>query len=280
MTTSKRTSQLQKLKGKMPVANQQLATNLQAARDIQLQGAVRAQPQQQAQVPTQQAAANIGAQQAQQQGQQQIQQAQQSAQIDTNIANQQLQEQQRQAQKKQFEANVRNRQRKLDIGKILSRFGHEVKDEILDSRLQFAEDEAGRSFMNKRQLLDFAMVQTRNEEDWQSYKQEREHAYQVKIQVYETAHKKIMQQLEHEFTKGEHERDQALEKRLTEAKISIEDKISKEQAEAANEAGMWQAGGSIVGGVVGGIYGGPAGASLGASVGGGLGSMAGSAVSD
>ena len=277
MATSKRTSQLQKLKGKMPVANQQLATNLQAARDIQLQGAVRAQPQpSQQQQPIQQQAAAMGAQQAQQQGQQQIQQAQQTNQINQNIANQQLQEQQRQGQKKQFEANVRNRQRKMDTGKLLASFGQDVKDEILDSRLEFATDESGRAYMNNRQMLDFAMTQAQNSEQWQSYKQDREHAYQVKLQVFETAHKQIMQQLEHEFTKAEHEKDQALEQKLLIAKQKIEEKIQKERADAANEAAMWQAGGTIVGAGIGAaVGGGAAGAVAGGAIGGGLGSVAG-----
>jgi len=280
MTISKRTNPIDKLRKKMPVANQQVASGLEAARNIGMQQAVRQAPTQQ---PIQQQQQAIGAQVQQQAGAQQLQQAQQTARIEQQIAQQQLQEQQRQAQKSQFEANVRNRQRKMDTEKVLAAFGQDVKDQILDNRLSFAKDEYGRTLMNDRQMLDFAMLQTQNQEQWLDYKQQREHAYQRKLQTMDTAHKRIMQQLEHEFSKSEQDKDQALQKRLLVAKQKVEEKIRAEQARAANEAAMWQAGGTIVGAVGGAAIGnmllpglgGAAGASAGAAIGGGLGSMTG-----
>lgn len=155
----------------------------------------------------------------------------------------------------------------------LTRLGADVKDEILDSRLRFENDEMGRKFSNERQLADWTITNSKNEIELQDRMREMQQTAEREIQLLEVAEQRIRQTLVNDFSQQQQTLDNEAKVKLAQMAADMREKIRKKQAKAANNAAMWQAGGTIVGAGVGAMAGNP---TAGAAVGGGIGTVAGS----
>lgn len=277
-----RLEQLKALSNQLPVANQQIAQQQQAARNIQLQQQLgQAAPG----VGVRQSQA-VGAQQVGQAGQQAVQNIQQASAQQGQVAKLGASEQASQAQQMlaSKQLNLQEQSRKLD--RQIAQLGEDKKNELFDKRLQFNYDKAGQSYMNTRQLSDWARLSARNEEEYKNYAQQMDQYAAKELEILRVAHAKLSQALEGSYRTGIQEQTQLSTKQIAQAKADIEREIREKQAKSAANAAKWQAGGQIAGAVAGGVIGsvipgggtvaGAAlGATAGAAVGGGVGSMVG-----
>lgn len=272
MADTPRMRALRDLAGQMPVMNQRAATGLAAARDIQLQQQVGAAP-----TSTPPAAAqNLGAAQATQAATQQVEQVQSTTQQAAALgaAGQQAAAAGQQARGFDIQQGLQdqNLQNQTRLGKI----SESAKREILDSRLQFQADEAGRTLLNERQLADFARMSAVSDEQMRNYQQQAEQTSKLNMQAQEAAYNKLVSILSNEHEMRQLGLNSAQKRDLLSAKQGLEDKIARDKAAAANKGAIWGTVGTVVGAVAGGVFGGPGGAAAGAAVGGGLGRTVGS----
>lgn len=273
MIENSRTKALKELAGQMPVANQAVAQGLQEARLMGVQRAVAGAPasgsgQPGTSIREVQAA---GAQQAAASGQIANQAAQQTAQQVTQAGQLVAAE----SGRAQAEATG---QQKLDLAtqsrmneEALSGLGRDVKQKLMDERMQFRTDESGRKLMNEYQLADWAVLKSKNAEELKGRMQKMELAHKRKMQLLEVAHQRIVDAIEYEAKKGMQDRDQKTQMELYKYKAELEAKMRREAADQANKMGMYTAVSTIGGAVAGGLVGGPAGAATGASLGGAAG---------
>ncbi len=160
----------------------------------------------------------------------------------------------------------------------LAQLGGDVKQQILDSRLQFDRDEMGRKFSNERQLADYAIANAKTQQDFDAHMQTMQETAYRKTQLLQSAFQKINSMVQNSFTSQEQELDNQKKQQLIQLSIALKERIRKEKAKAANTMAQWQAGGTIVGAVVGAVVtgGNPAGAMAGGAIGGSLGTVIGS----
>lgn len=265
--------QIQGLANALPVANQQTQQQLDAARQIQMQQAIKA-------IPTsgvsqvQPAAQQLAVQGAQQQAAQQLQ-AQQTAQNQqTQLGQMALQAQGMENRQTLADKELANRKELAQSSQRLAQLDMKLKNEMLDKQNQFTVNQAGQTLLNEQQLIDFATLKAKNDVELNKYRQISEQASQRKIYLLQQANKVIQRELGQKFQTEQTALNNALQVELAKAQQALNDKIAKEQAEAANTQAKWQAGGTILGAAAGFAIGGPAGAAAGAAVGGGLGSVA------
>lgn len=141
-----------------------------------------------------------------------------------------------------------------------------VKQELVDKQLQFAKDDMGRTLFNERQLMDYTIHKAQSQEELMAYEQKVQQLSKRKMQMLQTAYKKVVQSMEQANTQYNQSMNNALKAQLAASKQALEKKIAQERADQANRAGMFTAAGTIIGAVFGGV--------AGAAVGGGIGSAA------
>ena len=268
-----RINALQKLANQLPVANQQVATGLNEARKTQLQASIAG-----AQTPSNVTAASqqVGAQQAQQAGQVAMQQAQQTQNQVQQVGQMGLQEQARGMRQVAHEQGIQETRLSRDLGQKLSQLDSQAKRKILDSNLSFKMDEAGRALLNTQQLVDWAAMNAKSDEDFQNKVQDIGQAYDRKIQMMQAAARKLKQLSSQGYTADKQKLDNETRKQLAEQAAAIEERLAREKARANNTMMTSQGIGTLVGMGVGAYFGGPAGASAGGAIGGGVGTVVGS----
>lgn len=265
---SPRLTALQNLRNQLPVANQQFAQGLQAARDIQLQQAVAKAPVGAAIAPTAQQTAGAAVAQT---GQQQVERAQQSVSQEGQVGQAQLQEQQLGAQQQISQQERAARQQQIDSAERLGRLDMAAKKEVYDNQMKFEKDEAGRTLFNERQLADYLAKNAQSEEELKNYVQQAEQLNRRKLQVMETAYNIIMEDLRQKAELAEQAGDQQAKLQIAKAKDAATKQMQKKQAEAANRSTMFGSIGTVVGTVAGAVIGGPTGAMIGGQMGGAIG---------
>lgn len=264
-----RIGQLNKLAASIPVANQELANNMQAARITQLQSAIGGLTPEQA--GTTQLAQQIGAQQAQQAGAIQVQTAQKTAQQQQQIGQMALQEDKMQKQQELFTRQQALAQRNRGLTNQLARLDSNLKDRLFDQQLQFKKDEFGRTIWNERQLADFAVLQAKTQADLDKFEQMVDQQSKRRLQILQTAQAKLKQVLEQNYLREGQELDQSARKEIARMKAAAEEKIRKEKARRANRGAMLQGAFTVIGAIVGAVTAGPPGAAAGAQIGSGVG---------
>ena len=282
--------------GSMPVANSQLAQQQKAARDLQIQQAIKAQP---VAAPVQQTAQTIGQAATQNAGQQAVQNAQAQNQQLTQAGQVAQQDQLNQIKGQINDLQAGQKDQAMQNVEKLAQISQDAKREMYDKRREFSTDEAGRKFSNERQLADYAALRAKNAEEFKDYVQQQELAYERKSQLLDTSLKKIQQQLQFENQALNQLRDQAnnmaisereresarrlLEEKLKQqellrqAEADLQASLEKKAADKANRQAIYTGAGTIIGGTIGAAIGSPAGATVGASVGSGIGSIIGGA---
>lgn len=262
---------LDQIVNNMPVANQRRQQQQQAATDLQLQQAVKAVPPKQAGPAV---AQTLGGAAAQTAGQQMIETAKQNVAVNQQAGGMAVDQKQSELQTGIAELRRGQETGQLADEQAFANISEDAKREMFDSRMSFSKDEMGRTFMNERQLADYAATHARSKEQLQDYMQTAEQMHDRKTQALEAAQAKIDQELQFQNSLSNQKQDQALQKQLVQAKRDLEAKIAKDKAKRANRAGTFQTVAAIGGAVVGGIYGGPAGAAVGYQAGSAVGGMA------
>lgn len=269
MAQSPRLTALQKLSSQIPVANARVAQGQQAARDLQLQQAVKQAP---SSMGTQQAQ-QVGAQQAATAGQQQLatQEAgiQQQAQVG-QLATQATQQQQ-QGQMAGLEQGL-EKQRQDNVQKF-AQLSQQAKQEMFDSRMQFQRDEMGRLVANERQLADYARLTAENDEQFRTYAQQAQQAHEMKIQTLETINRRLQAAMQDEAIRKQEGLDRLSQQQILQMQRDVERQMQQAKADAAKKTAMYGAIGTVAGAGIGAL-GGPAGAAAGASIGGGIATVA------
>jgi len=271
-----RIGQLNKLATAIPMANQQIASGMQQARETQLQAAIggltpeqAAQPRLAQAVGAQQAAAAAQIQtQAQQKIQQQAITAGQQA-----ITNEKI--------KKQQELFTRSQalsQKGRYLENELARISQSAKDKLLDQQLSFKRDELGRTVWNERQLADYKIATAKDDEDFRNYQQEVTNLSERRMKMLLVAQKKLEQILEQGYLSTNQKLDQASRLKIAENLAELKRKQAREAARQANTMAMWSGGGAILGAAAGALVpgGGAIGAAVGAQIGQGVGTAVGS----
>ena len=266
-----RTTQLQNIAGKLPVANQRVAQGLQQANEAQLRGSI--------------ATAKAGPRTAQQMGAQQTEvqtKTDLAAQTNTltqgqQIAQQNIQNMQQETQVKLMEKSNSTAKLNMQLQNQLAQMDRETKKEIFDANMEFKKDELGRTTWNERQLLDWKLSQAITDEEFATYEQQARQVSRRKIEMLNHAAALLEQELKASFESEQAELDYESQKKVQQAIQKLKKEAQEEQNKSAKRAAMFTTVGTVAGAVIGGIYGGPGGAAIGASVGGAAGGAVGSA---
>lgn len=138
MATTPRLQALQNLSNQLPVANQQLAANQSAARNMQLQAAIKAAPVGQATTAT---AQQTGAAAATQAGQQAVTNAQQLIQQQGQVGQLGLAEQQRQNEATTASGRLALGEQSLGQVERFAKLNESLKKQLYDETMKFQTDE-------------------------------------------------------------------------------------------------------------------------------------------
>lgn len=275
-----RIGQLNKLATAIPLANQQVASGMQQARETQLQQAIGQMTPEQAATPR--LAQSIGAQQAEAAGKIQLQAQQKTQQQAVTAGQQALAQEKLQKQQQLFTRSQALAQKNRYLEGQLANISQSAKDKLLDQQLSFKRDEFGRTLWNERQLADYKLMTAKSEEEYRQFEQQFEQMSQRRMKMLEIAQQKITLSLKNGFMREDQRLNQNQKIELMKAKAAIDRKIAAEKAKRRGRGAMFQGAGAIIGAAAGayiGMAGGPQGAIIGASIGSQIGSGVGSMAS-
>lgn len=263
---------LRNLSNQLPVANSQLAQGQQAARNIQLQQAVKAAP---TTANTTQTAQQTGAAVAENAGKQLIQNAGQAIQQNGQVGSVINQEQAQQAQARTQGLQSSAREQAMDNVQRLAQVSEDAKKELYDKQMKFQKDEQGRTVLNERQLADYARVSAQNEQQYAQYAQSAQQINQRNLQAMENAYNLVKEDLVQKYAQAEQAKDQTTMREIAQMRIDADARIQQERNRADNNSAAWGAGGSVLGTAAGAVAtgGNPAGAKAGGALGGALGGI-------
>lgn len=263
-------STLQAMSNNVPVANQRLASQQQAARDMQMQQAVGAAAPAQA---TAQNAQQIGTQQAQNAGTQQVAAQAQAGQQQAQVAQIGQQVQQLKDTQAVNDSKLGENQQVEANAEAFSQISLQAKQEMYDERRDFATTQQGLQFTNERQLADYAKLRAQTDQQWLSYVQTTNDLEQKKTQTLTTAYNKISQTMQIENAAAIQARQQAADlankgqensaqlqiykqkleqaQQLRQAQVDLAKSIAKNQAKQAGNLMKNQAMGQVAGMAIG-----------------------------
>ena len=270
-----RSQNLNKLAAAIPMANQQIASGMQQARETQLQQTIGQMTPEQAATPR--LAQSMGAQQAAQAASIQLG-AQQKTQQSAVVAGQQAIVQDKiQKQQELFTRSQALSQKNRYLENELARISQSAKDKLLDQQLSFKRDELGRTVWNERQLADYKIATAKDEEDFRNYQQEASNLSERRMKMLQMAQRKLEQVLEQGYISTNQKLDQASRLKIVETVAALKRKQARESARQSSNMGMWSGAGTIVGAGIGFVASGgnPYGAVVGAQIGQGVGTAAG-----
>jgi hypothetical protein len=257
------------------MANQQIASGMQQARETQLQQTIGQMTPEQAATPR--LAQSMGAQQAAQASAIQLG-AQQKTQQSAVVAGQQAIVQDKiQKQQELFTRSQALSQKNRYLENELARISQSAKDKLLDQQLSFKRDELGRTVWNERQLADYKIATAKDEEDFRNYQQEASNLSERRMKMLQMAQRKLEQVLEQGYISTNQKLDQASRLKIVETVAALKRKQARESARQSSNMGMWSGAGTIVGAGIGFVASGgnPYGAVVGAQIGQGVGTAAG-----
>lgn len=250
LRTPSTTPALQRLAEQFPVQSQSVARGLEAAQTVGLQKQLGEAARAGQPIGARQIAA-AGAQQTAGQAQIRGQAAQQTIKQQQQVQQLGLQEEQMAQKRALSERAMRLQRQQRQAEASLFGLNESLKSRLMDDQLQFQKDELGRTLFNERQLMDYAITKAKSAEDFANYQQKVTVLSKRKMQALQTAHLKIEQALRQEQQKSETTKNRELETELAKKKMALEEKIRKEQADAANRASMFNAAGTIIGAGIG-----------------------------
>lgn len=250
MADTPRMKALQNLAGNLPVASQRIATGQNAARQIQLQQAVKAAPVGGATIAP---AQETGAALATNAGQQAIQNAQNQLQQQGQIGQLGIAEQGRQNQAELASLQAGSRQQAMDETQKFAALNEGLKKQLYDDTMQFQKDELGRTVFNERQLADYARLNAQSDEQFRNYEQSTKLASKRKLQLLEQAYSMIEEDLRQQYAEAEQRKDMDAKRYIMTQQKKAEQEIQRARNNAANQAMAWKAAGGVVTAAIGAI---------------------------
>jgi hypothetical protein len=191
----------------------------------------------------------------------------------------QLQNRATDIQQRASEMSQQSSQKQIDNAKRIAEFGQDKKKHLLDYQMKIHRDAQGRNMLTERQLLDYAIMSSKDEQDFLSWQQDIELASRRNLMMLDAANKKLDQALQQAHAMGEQKMNQAQKREMVQRKRDIEKKIAEAAARAKNRQMKYAAGGRMVGTVAGAVIGTymggntVAGAAAGGAIGEGAGTM-------
>lgn len=275
VATTPKMKALQNLSNSLPVANSKVAAGQDAARQMQIQNAVKAAP---VTSNTATVAQSTGATAATQTGQQMVQGAQQQLQQQGQVAQLGQAEQARQGQGEVAGLQAGAKDEAMDNVSRLAALDSRAKDELYDKQMKFAQDENGRTLFNEHQLADYARMNATSDEELKNYSDKITQMSQRKMKMMEIAFNKIDQDLNFKYAQAKQAGDQAAAREIEQMRADMEEKKRAAKTELASSTMIGGALGTVIGAVIGGVATeSPVGAVAGGAAGGALGSSAGAA---
>ena len=131
-------------------------------------------------------------------------------------------------------------QQSRQLSQVLASSEAASASELFDSNLKFQKDELGRTIFNERQLADYAVNHARSQEELANYEQEVSQILERKQAILQQALRVIQQSQTQAFQQSEQELDQNLQQKVALAKKELEDKMRKQQTDAASTAAIFQ----------------------------------------
>jgi len=232
------------LAAQMPVRNKVVADQQRAARALQLQQAVASMTPQQTATPQQ--AAQMGAAIAGEAGKQQVAQAGQMVESAGQMAK--LGQQEAALVGGEKIAGMQQAAQKESLGQAerLAALDNAAKREVFDSQLQFKKDAADQTQFTQRQLIDYARLNAKSDEEFKTWSQRTQQASQRNIQILQTINSRLEETLRSGYVKGKQKLDQESRLELTRLKRENDQAIARARANGANTAMMWGAAGSLL----------------------------------
>jgi len=232
------------LAAQMPVRNKVVADQQRAARALQLQQAVASMTPQQTATPQQ--AAQMGAAVAGEAGKQQVSQANQMVESAGQMAKLGQQEAALVGGEKIAGMQLAAQKESLGQAERLAALDNAAKREVFDSQLQFKKNTADQTQFTQRQLLDYAKVNAKSDEEFKTWSQRTQQASRRNIQILETINSRLEEQLRSGYAKGKQKLDQESRLELTRLKRENDQAIARARANGANTAMAGQAIGGVM----------------------------------
>jgi len=232
------------LAAQMPVRNKVVADQQRAARALQLQQAVASMTPQQTATPQQ--AAQMGAAVAGEAGKQQVSAAGQMVESAGQLAK--LGQQEAALVGGEKIAGMQQAAQKESLGQAerLAALDNAAKREVFDSQLQFKKNTADQTQFTQRQLLDYAKVNAKSDEEFKTWSQRTQQASQRNIQILQTINSRLEETLRSGYVKGKQKLDQESRLELTRLKRENDQAIARARANGANTAMAGQAIGGVM----------------------------------
>jgi predicted nucleic acid-binding protein len=232
------------LAANMPVRNKLIADQQKAARALQLQQAVAGMTPQQTATPAQ--AAQMGAAIAGEAGKQQVSQAGQMVESAGQMAKLGQQETALAGGEKLGGMQLAAQKESLGQAERLAALDDRAKREVFDAELQFKKDAADQTQFTQRQLLDYARVNAKSDDEFKTWSQRAQQASRRNIQVLETINSRLEETLRTGYVKGKQKLDQESRLELTRLKRANDEAIARARANGANTAMAGQAIGGVM----------------------------------
>jgi predicted nucleic acid-binding protein len=232
------------LAANMPVRNKLIADQQKAARALQLQQAVAGMTPQQTATPAQ--AAQMGAAIAGEAGKQQVSQAGQMVESAGQMAKLGQQETALAGGEKLGGMQLAAQKESLGQAERLAALDDRAKREVFDAELQFKKDAADQTQFTQRQLLDYARVNAKSDDEFKTWSQRAQQASRRNIQVLETINNRLEETLRSGYAKGKQKLDQDTKLELTRLKRANDEAIARARANGANTAMAGQAIGGVM----------------------------------
>lgn len=230
--------------GNMPVRNKLVADQQRAARMLQLQQAVASMPS--AAAPTKQQAAQMGAAVATEAGKQEVGRAQQLLESSAQLGKLGQTETALAGQQRIGAAQEEARKEGLDQVSRLAALDDRAKREVFDRQLQFSKNQADQTQFTERQLLDYARLNAKKDEDYKGWQQRAEQLHRRNIETLKIIDARLTQALEQGYLNNKQKLDQASRKEIAALKQENARRLREAQARGANTAMMGQALGGLM----------------------------------
>jgi hypothetical protein len=140
-----------------------------------------------------------------------------------------------------------------DVNNQQTRFSvlnRDLAKKLHDDTMEFQHDELGRTIWNEKQLMDYAVIQAKNQEELENYATMRQQMVERKQQVMKQAYAVIGQTLQqmlsedltntqHAYNQEHQEKRQQLQLWLTARKKEAQDKMDQANRQAAETGALW-----------------------------------------
>lgn len=131
--------------------------------------------------------------------------------------------------------------------KDLNKLGNNIKQELLDSRIAFDKDEAGRKFSNDRQLADFAASEAKTQQEFEARMGSIANAARQNSILQESINNRLAEIVRQGYIETSGDLDNAQRVKLAGLQTEARKQAEKAKADAGNKLLTGQALGTLVG---------------------------------